>query len=1038
MLIGKSLLLLVGVVSISQSVQGSEFTNVTVTAKRQFAANPFIDGTYVPVTPTIAKIPKEIVVSSGDAGFGQALLSIDDIQCVYQADGWKKSRSTNTGTFYQFVSCKRRPSGLLAFLANLFSRKFIVGQELVLNKSIVLRIVSGRGPEPITASAVVPVKQNAPAKILIVETPADGSALPNASFTIAGKIAGGQPIASLALTLNEVFKIKINDDRSFSYDFLASDGTNSYRLSLRDGGVVVAEEILTLTYIPPYPGVQKITATSEATVSYVGIDAAYSGTSMRFPIGAVAKDIYAFIFPSEPQGEEDREFPSVPSKYRQVGPAPVFQPLMKSFLKPVTFVVPFRAEILPPGKTSADVKLLLLGDDGWMEASGAALVGNTLEYQASRTHFWAATTAVIDVQNAGEVVISVERVGAKIYLDNADMRQLAPSTLSDVPPGPHTLRLSKIGFNDLYLPFVQAADHGSYLEGHLTQLAPGGPGVVLSSSIPALVTTGAATYIITGVVTGASSPELYVQGLVSTNGDERSVQVNADGTFETSIPLWRSETTVDFRMTDTRSGKTTISRQVVFTKPLIFSALKTSSFSEPMVFDSQNSSGGMAVPIERISEPEFIEEEEFLKISSRKRARSSNSGTLSLGSTRPTTRSNDEYVIEHSWSPHSSRRTDMYLRDEYGAVVSRHAGGVYFPGAWYYHGYTPGGPDRIVLTNPPPGKYTLTSFAANDPGTFFLSEFKVYKNGKLVFNESKLQASMDSWLAYTFEVRTVKVAGTTLTRSADGELSAQKSPCRIFPGYECDAFIFTTLEGENEIGITASATSNIDPTTIQYRVREVGQYIPNAPKPIIDVPVTGSGASVTFKAINTPLVARTDPPFSTPLVYEVVAYVPGMTESDPYYIVQDIGSQVRQEFIDQNGIITQAIVVPAQGTVNLDSNSELAAFSDFSERNVLIEGKAAAIRDIVKNAFTTPIVVTSGWRNPRRNSRVNGEYNSIHQYGSAVDFIPAQLQESWDSINLKETLEMIKQTVDPAINAIGCTSRVHDAGSGDHLHVQCK
>jgi hypothetical protein len=163
-----------------------------------------------------------------------------------------------------------------------------------------------------------------------------------------------------------------------------------------------------------------------------------------------------------------------------------------------------------------------------------------------------------------------------------------------------------------------------------------------------------------------------------------------------------------------------------------------------------------------------------------------------------------------------------------------------------------------------------------------------------------------------------------------------------------------------------------------------------------------------------------------------------MTESDPYYIVQDIGSQVRQEFIDQNGIITQAIVVPAQGTVNLDSNSELAAFSDFSERNVLIEGKAAAIRDIVKNAFTTPIVVTSGWRNPRRNSRVNGEYNSIHQYGSAVDFIPAQLQESWDSINLKETLEMIKQTVDPAINAIGCTSRVHDAGSGDHLHVQCK
>jgi hypothetical protein len=597
------------------------------------------------------------------------------------------------------------------------------------------------------------------------------------------------------------------------------------------------------------------------------------------------------------------------------------------------------------------------------------------------------------------------------------MRQLAPSTLSDVPPGTHTVRLSRSGFNDLYLPFVQPTDQGSYLEGHLTQLAPGGPEVVLSSSIPALVTTGAASYLITGVVTGASSPELYIKGLVSTNGDERSVQVNADGSFATSIPLWRSETTVDFRMTDTRSGKTAISRKVVFTKPVIFSAMKTSSFSEPVVFDSQESSGGMVVPLVGVSE----------------------SGALLLPSARPTTRSNDEYVIEHSWSPHIfGRRPDMYLRDEYGAVISRGPGSIYFPGAWYYHGYTPGGPDRIVLTNPPPGKYTITSFVGNmEPGPYVLSEFKVYKNGRLVFSDSKFQTSQESWLAHTFEVRTLKVAGTTLTRSADGELSAQKSPCRIFPGYECDGYIFTTLEGENEIGITALATSNIDPATIQYRVREVGQYIPNAPKPIIDVPVTGSGASITFKAINTPLASRTDPPFSTPLVYEVVAFVPGMTESDPYYIVQDIGSQVRQEFIDQNRLMGTTIAVPAQGSINLDGDRELAAFSDFSERNVLIDGKAAAVRAIVRSAFTTPVAVTSGWRNPRRNSRVRGVYNSIHQYGSSVDFLPVKLEELWLSEDLRGTLYNMKRVVDPSLTEIGCSSLVHDVGSGDHLHVEC-
>ena len=39
--------------------------------------------------------------------------------------------------------------------------------------------------------------------------------------------------------------------------------------------------------------------------------------------------------------------------------------------------------------------------------------------------------------------------------------------------------------------------------------------------------------------------------------------------------------------------------------------------------------------------------------------------------------------------------------------------------------------------------------------------------------------------------------------------------------------------------------------------------------------------------------------------------------------------------------------------------------------------------------MNTPIV-TSGWRNPERNERVNGALNSNHQHGAAVDLVPGE------------------------------------------------
>lgn len=82
------------------------------------------------------------------------------------------------------------------------------------------------------------------------------------------------------------------------------------------------------------------------------------------------------------------------------------------------------------------------------------------------------------------------------------------------------------------------------------------------------------------------------------------------------------------------------------------------------------------------------------------------------------------------------------------------------------------------------------------------------------------------------------------------------------------------------------------------------------------------------------------------------------------------------------------------------------------------------LNTFVRNKFGKDLTVTGGARTKEHNASVNGDPNSHHLYGEAVDLVDSGL-----------TPEQQEEVVKFA-KAIGFTAaKYHDAGSGNHLHV---
>lgn len=318
------------------------------------------------------------------------------------------------------------------------------------------------------------------------------------------------------------------------------------------------------------------------------------------------------------------------------------------------------------------------------------------------------------------------------------------------------------------------------------------------------------------------------------------------------------------------------------------------------------------------------------------------------------------------------------------------------------------GPEIYSMPTPRPGLYRVAVNAYRIDGIPTTATVQITVGGSLTeFSGSYTFTSEDFndtngnpaganpaafWNTHTFEIGDLSIvevkSSTTTTGLAAGEAA------------------FTTASGENEITVTVDAPESIPDDSIKYEINEVNEDF--------EVDTSSlSGRVVTFQAAHKPLLSLTSPD-SMPLEYEIVAFTLNEEgerdlESPPVRIKQDVRSQIRQEYVDKrdffpgfarttparNDIIDASQFV--QGTGNF-AFSELAAWSDYPGLGVIDD--SVNIANAVRTAWGKPLLVTSGWRNPRRNDGLNeSSINSFHQTGDAVDLNPSFSENNWpDSV----------------------------------------
>lgn len=167
-----------------------------------------------------------------------------------------------------------------------------------------------------------------------------------------------------------------------------------------------------------------------------------------------------------------------------------------------------------------------------------------------------------------------------------------------------------------------------------------------------------------------------------------------------------------------------------------------------------------------------------------------------------------------------------------------------------------------------------------------------------------------------------------------------------------------------------------------------------------------------------------DPEFIDKMEYNNWKRQKEMDEWDLDRISKGIRNKAAQETLENNRILSDLASAFPDGQiykVNMGSG-----YADEGLKNTnpeLVQG-LDILNTFVRNRFGKDLTVTGGARTKEHNASVNGDPNSHHLYGEAVDLVDSGL-----------TPEQQEEVVKFA-KAIGFTAaKYHDAGSGMHLHV---
>jgi Peptidase M15 len=248
------------------------------------------------------------------------------------------------------------------------------------------------------------------------------------------------------------------------------------------------------------------------------------------------------------------------------------------------------------------------------------------------------------------------------------------------------------------------------------------------------------------------------------------------------------------------------------------------------------------------------------------------------------------------------------------------------------------------------------------------------------------------------------------------------------------------MAGENLLRLRVAASDTIADGDIRYEVRETSEGH------VVDTSAI-SDRDVVIPLTHAPLTGLLSPRHGPRLLYEIVVTAPGGLRATTR-VQQGTRSQVRQEYVDKRELRrgfrwsppARSALIDGAGMPALASPfgfQDFVAHSDYRDNGLAVVAQSAVIAESVARLYAKPLRITSGWRNPRRNDAVEGEEDSYHQTGDAVDLNPSWSKTQWPDATYEASQVTLWRRAQQ-LNARGHRYDVilHGSGNSRHLHVE--
>lgn len=763
-------------------------------------------------------------------------------------------------------------------------------------------------------------------------------------------------------------RAEIGDNGRFSIEYYPSRPTEtSVELVLLSdqGGSVLASTRVDLSGLIVPPDSARFTMLSGGSISVLDPQSPIRGAKFSIEANSANRDFDAYF------DHDPGHVPNVPFQYIAVGEPVSLFPAGELFRSAGIIQIPFLSDRLPAGSAASELRILALGQEGWIELQDTQLQADTLSAPISSTHYGAFLAAVPRPLAEGEKMLVTEPAYASIYVNGINTGKRTPAIISGIDSS-RDIKLYLDGFNESFTTIE--AQSPSLLSVELNQEQSNPPELTLEQDLAAMSSTTEALLELSGTAAfnGQILPNQTV--IVSQNGVDTFQRTNADGRFEGAIALRRGQNQVSLRTTGP-NGQT---------------------YSTPVY-------------------------------------------TIKLGS--------PDVTITLSWNTNGTD-IDMHVFNPddahawYGSL-----GGI--PNGRLDRDDTDGfGPEVFTLSNPKNGTYAVNIDSFRIPaGEPTVATLEVRLGNSILFNETYEFTASDSnqgrgrgesgpafWKAFEFNVGELEITRLDFPTPSQPENA-----------------IFTTAAGERQIDVTYRKPNELADSQLDLKVVQLdsGFELPTAN-------AVFANNQVSFDATRSS-ISSTDFRFaqSTPLAYDIQLLAPASSlSSDTQRVSQDTKSQLRQEYIDKEELFAGFnLEVPGRSSVihagqftnpGNFSFQDLAQFSDFGPGLAIIN-RSAQMAQTVRDAWGHPIRLTSGYRNPRKNDRIDAVINSAHQGGDAITINPMYTAQDWPtSVLCEDGTTLSVNSYEDAQAALTCVvNRVYENDPNyyvlfqrNHLHIQ--